>query len=83
MHFHSSSAKHKLFIAAILLALFIVPFAMQWASVRVLDSKAIMAGAGAIGNSAYSDDSTVPPSTNYAGQLGNVSGKSFIGVSAR
>lgn len=79
---HSSSAKHKLVITALLMLLFALPFAWQWHAVKSFDSAALMAGGAVIGNSAFSEQQ-VQPSTNNVVIISNVSGSSFTGALAR
>ena len=82
MQLDSSNAKHKLAIAALLLALFALPFALQWRTVSAFDTKALIAGGAVIGNDAFTDLNT-SPSTNHAAQISTVSGSSFTGALVR
>lgn len=82
MHTDSTNAKHKLTIAAVLLTLFALPFALQWQVVSAFDSKALLAGGAVVGNSAFTKVGT-SPSTNHAAQISTVSGSSFTGVLVR
>ena len=78
----STNAKHKLFIAALLLTLFAIPFAMQWRSVSQFDSKSLMAGGATIGI-ADSSVQSVPRVTNNTGQATTTAGTSFTGILVR
>lgn len=82
MKFHSSSAKHKLSIVALLLILFALPFVIQWHAVTTFDSKALMAGGAVIGNSAFTDQSAQAPTTNNASQAISTAGNDFVGAMA-
>jgi len=78
----STNAKHKLLVAALLLALFATPFALQWRSVSTLDSKAFMAGGATVGTADASVQAT-PAVTNNTGQASTTAGSSFTGVLTR
>jgi len=78
MRFDSTSARHKLLIAALLLTLFAIPFAVSRQNLGIEDSKAILAGGAVIGSSA-SEQNTLAQPTNDASQVSEVVGHSFVG----
>ncbi len=83
MQLRSTNAKHKLVITAFLLTMFAVPFALQWASIKAIDTRALIAGGAVIANQAADNGEIATPSSNHASQAGSVSGKSFLGVSTK
>jgi hypothetical protein len=83
MQFDSTSAKHKLLIAVLLLAVFAVPFAWNWQNLSSADTKAVLAGGGVIGTAAMSGDTVEAAPTNHTGQVTISAGRSFTGLLAR
>jgi hypothetical protein len=82
MQFHSSNAKHKLSIVALLLVLFAVPFALQWRAVTAFDSQTLMAGGAVIGNSAFAKQQTDSTNANNIGSVTSTAGSNFVGSMA-
>lgn len=82
MQFHSSSAKHKLSIVALLLVLFALPFAMQWRVITTFDSRALLAGGAVIGKHTATPEQPQVTSNNTA-QASSAAGSNFIGAMAR
>jgi hypothetical protein len=78
----STNAKHKLFIAGILLALFAVPFALEWSRITAMDGQALLAGGAVVGGAAPENISAAT-SSNNASQAAYVTGRTFTGVLAR
>lgn len=82
MRLLSTNAKHKLFIAGLLLALFALPFALEWSAVTATDGQALLAGGAAIAGS-VPDSAPAPPASNNAGQASAATGQAFVGGMAR
>jgi hypothetical protein len=82
MRLDSINAKHKLFIAGLLLALFALPFAVEWTHITALDSRAMLAGGAVIGG-ATPETSAVAPVSNNSAQAAATTGRSFTGVLVR
>jgi hypothetical protein len=82
MRFDSTNAKHKLFIAGLLLTLFAVPFTLEWSSVTAMNGQALLAGGAAIAGSSP-DNASPAPVSNNAAQASEVTGHAFVGGMAR
>jgi hypothetical protein len=83
MQLHSTHAGHKLIIAILLLALVVVPFAIQRHSVATFDTQSLMAGGAVIGNSAFENQNADAPRTNHIGQAAGTAGSNFVGAMAQ
>jgi len=83
MQFRSSSAKHKLSITLLILTLFAIPFALQWAKVNAVDTQAWLAGGAVIGNQVEENTIQTVTPTNNISNASTAAGSSYLGISAQ
>lgn len=76
----SANAKHKLFIAGLLLTLFALPFAIAWQRGMNFHDQAVLAGGATIGKMDRAAVHNTPAkTTNNVGQIAGTAGGDFIG----
>lgn len=83
MQIDSYQHRHKLVLTALLLALFAVPFAVEWQNLKQHDTNAFMAGGTVIGRPAVTTSTPDTPASNNSSAMAAIAGKTLLGTLAQ
>ncbi|HWT55518.1 MAG TPA: hypothetical protein VN031_00630 [Candidatus Microsaccharimonas sp.] len=82
MQITSYQHPHKIGLTVFLLALFAIPFILEWQNLNQHDTSTFMAGGAVVGRPAVHTSRDSSSATNNSGAMAAVAGKTLIGALA-